>query len=182
MIYRYSPDIENFAGLYPTADVLEWVALGHELNSSRCLAAEWTPPSYVWSDPDVEFHGDFPPVGIECVMSHRAYKVLAPLIAESVEQLAIDVPGGGLTLLHVLDVVDCLDENGSQLFRLPDEKILFVHQYRFDESLTRGHHIFRIPQTRGIEILVSEEFRETVRAAGLKGYCFNDPLPGQTMQ
>jgi hypothetical protein len=178
MIYRYSPDMDTFAGLYTTGSVDEWLAVERELQESRRLAAQWTPPSYVWSHPDLDFHGDFPAtVGIECAFSHRAYEVLAPLICDSVEQLDLDVPGGGLTLIHVLDLVDCLDETRSGIWRLPDGKILFVHKYHLDESLTKGHHMFRIPQTCGIEVLVSEEFRDAVKVAGLKGYKFGEPLP-----
>lgn len=138
---------------------------------------EWQALQCVWSHENVEFRCDFPPIDAAlCVFSERAVHALAPLLGESVEYLAVEVAGGSVTLANVLNVVDCLDEGRSEVLRLPDERPLFVSRYQFKSAHVGGFHMFRIPQTQGTEVIVSEQFCDVVRSAGLKGYEFEPPL------
>lgn len=176
-LYEYTPDMDVYAGLYPVGPYGAWQIAREQMVSGNCLQDQWVPPSFEWSDGDPEYHGDFPPVddGV-CVFSDRAIVALSPLLGGSVEYLPIDLANGGLKVVNILNVVDCLDETMSQIYKIPDSPIALVNRYHFREGAVRGHHIFRIPQTQSIQVIVSEEFRDVVRACGLKGYNFKAPL------
>lgn len=176
-LFRYSPDIDNAVGLYKLCPLEEWQTIRVRLIAGEHLAKDWKALQCEWSHENIAYRRDFPPIDAAlCVFSERAVRTLAPLLGESVEYLSLDVAGGGVTLVNILNVIDCLDEEKSEVYRLPNGQPLLVSNYQFRSLDVPALHMFRIPQTRGTEVIVSDQFCSAIQSAGLTGYEFEPPV------
>ena len=76
-------------------------------------------------------------------------------------------------LINVLEVVDCLDPINTKLvINEVSGNITAVRDHAFRAEPLEGKHIFKTPQTAGLEVLVSDKFKEIVEANDLKGLQF----------
>jgi hypothetical protein len=126
--------------------------------------------------------GDFPNLSwAGPVFSQRAWDLLGPLIASSVEALPIIHPSGKrYYIINVLDVIDCLElercETNRNSGSLKDD-FSAIYVYAFKEDMIRDKHIFKAPQTKYLEEYVSEEFKRVVEKNGLVGLAFRQIYP-----
>lgn len=104
---------------------------------------------------------DFP------VMSRKAKEVLYDLIAPYVEFLPLQSSFGEYYGINVLEEVDALDEEASELKRFSDGRVMVVHRYVFKPDTVEGKVIFRIPQDNSI--FVTDLFVDKVWESGLMG-------------
>jgi hypothetical protein len=128
------------------------------------------------------------PVGIESLGTKRgdfltviaysfacnkgAWKVLEPLIGDSVELLPLECSEGEFNLLKVINIIDCLDYSKADVFRFQETgRVLHVRKYAFKEDLIRDRHFFAIPEKK-YGILVSQSFKDLVEQNQLKGLTF----------
>jgi len=113
--------------------------------------------------------GDFPSfyaVGI--VFSERAVRVLWPLIQSSVQIIPLEGEEDRLFLVHVLDVIDCLDLERSVCIG-SGGIITHVRHYEFKNLETlKGKGIFRIRGLRA-SAFVTDTFKALVEEHDLKG-------------
>jgi hypothetical protein len=119
--------------------------------------------------------GDFPSLyGATPIFSERAWETLYPLVGGSVEALPLIHPSGEKYFaINVLDVVDCLDLTKTKLTRNDvTGRVSSIQEYHFRQHLLTGKHIFKLPETKGLEVLVSEEFKQAVETSELKGLIF----------
>ena len=111
-------------------------------------------------------------IGLGLTFSDRAAEVLAPLIGDVIELLPLAYDGPGrFHVVNLLDIVDCLDEQRSNLARYSDGDIMIVYKYAFKPGTTDGHHLFKCKQCM-IHHLVSAEFKALVEKTGLVGAYF----------
>jgi hypothetical protein len=101
-------------------------------------------------------------------------KVLEPLIGYCCESLPIIHPTGKpYFIIHVMDTIDCLDEEQSELRRSQiDQRVNRIFKYSFKSEMLTGKHIFKLPLKSCGELIVDENFRKTVEASKLKGLLF----------
>lgn len=102
------------------------------------------------------------------VMSDLAMKTLQSLIEDSAEIRPLHWHNEILHLVNVVKVIDCLDEDRSDLSRLRNGSILRVIHPVFKEGLLGSAHIFKLPQPK-IDIFVSDLFKYKVEASRLTG-------------
>lgn len=181
--YRYRPDANNFAGIgfeWDFDSPEEKRVLGvHDIDHP--VLVEWTPPVAHGFDDNPPTEGDFPSLSNYWripVMSQRAWDALRPLIGYCCEALPIIHPSGRpFSIIHVMETIDALDEERSELRRSQiDGRVNRVFKYAFRDNLLAGKHIFKLPLESGGELLIDDEFRQAVEKNGLQGLVFN-PLP-----
>lgn len=173
LFYRYKADPNEYACV-----AFKGVErpLRQMFNSEKPLAPTWNPIELELDNSQGPI-GDFPALTATIpVLSERALAALARVIGVAAEALPVKVGSHLFYALHVTEMVDALNENASQCWRFSDGTIGEVERYCFKRERMRGKHIFRLPQTRFGEILLSEEFRHEVLNAKLKGLRFV-PLP-----
>lgn len=186
-IYRIIPDSDSYECIYPRVedeDILFFF-------DAEPLSAKWVPLPVVLDerlrenvmDAPIPMKGDFPSLYRPTpVFSERAWGALSPLIKGSVEALPLIHPSGDRYFaINVLDVIDCLDLATTKLTRNDvTGRVSSIQAYHFRPNLLRGKHMFKLPETKGLEVLVSEEFKQAVENNGLKGLIFwKLPLIGE---
>lgn len=110
------------------------------------------------------------------VVSGRAKDCLEAVIGPFVEFLPFaTIKGKLLYAVNVIEVIDCLDRQASDLTYSPDEPgyVIGVGKYVFDKSKVRPVPIFKVPET--MDLFVSDVFAQTVVDHKLTGAGFDDP-------
>lgn len=101
------------------------------------------------------------------IMSRKAKEVFHDLIAPYVEFLPLQSSFGEYYGINVLEEVDALDEEASELKRFSDGRVMVVHKYVFKPDTVEGKVIFRIPQDNSI--FVTDLFADKVWESRLMG-------------
>jgi hypothetical protein len=112
------------------------------------------------------------------ILSQKAWAILRPLIGNTVEALPAITPFGIYFALNVLDVIDCLDYKRSDFSYYPASMGGGIHRIikcHLKSSLIRDKPMFKIPE-RMAQAIVSDEFKESVVDASLKGLEFSHVL------
>lgn len=176
-VYRLVPSSNSFQAL-ETPDAME--ALRSLFESPRRVGKRWRRfvARFDGEKQRTRPIGDFPSwAGFPLVASARAWEALAPLVSARVEALPLVVRHGGKDLpyfvLHVLDVVDCLDREHAVLDWMPakgdrDAYVFAIDEYSFVRTKIHGHEMFRIPEKPN-EIFCSQQARDTIVASKLRG-------------
>ena len=115
--------------------------------------------------------GDFPSFfAIGVIFSERALQVLSPVIQNSVQVIPLQCEEGRLYLIHVTDVVDCLDLERSVVdYILGGNLISHVEHYEFkDLELLEGKGIFTIQGLRA-STFVTDAFKDLIEEHDLRG-------------
>lgn len=166
-------DVDNFAAISPV-DASTWDLLNGF--DGRPFGGDWPRPQLerLPTGPP----GDFPYLASHVVaLTPRAWSALRPKIGDSVEALPLDVQGEEYQALNVLDVLDCLDLERSELRTLPDGSVVGVRRWALRKDVVESHDIFKARAAELQAVLVSERFRGWVEEAGLAGASF-DPVSG----
>lgn len=119
---------------------------------------------------------DFPSLyGIEVILQEGALRALEPLIKDSVQIIPLECEDDRLYLIHVVDVVDCLDVERSDIKRFESGKLLRVRHYELKNlELLSGKGIFKMA---GLPLaFLTDTFKALVEEHDLKGLVWN-PLP-----
>ncbi len=164
-IYRYVSDGDVYDCLRlkrrPDYDVLSEVA-------EQPAVQEWTPLKATFYR--VGREGDFPYLaGSTPAFSQRALEALSPLLDGMIEPLPLETPSGNYFAIHVLELLDALDLERSEIEWLDDDRILNVETFVFKPEVVKGKHIFKIRQHALAFSYVSEEFKQAVEASALEG-------------
>lgn len=178
-VYRIIADSDEYEHIYADEndrDVLYF-------NKCHSLIKDWKPrfilPDERLTDNSMNERtpkkGDFPSLYRPTpVFSQRAWDILSPLIATFVEPLPLIHPSGEIYFaINVLELVDCLNLTQSKVTRNDASgRISKIHLYRFKRQLLEDKHIFKLPETMGLEVLVSQEFKDLVTVNCLDGLIF----------
>jgi len=106
------------------------------------------------------------------LFSPRALEVLGPLLEGNGEILPLDCDYGEYYLFNLTRVIDALDVERSDVFRLSPGRIGHVIRYEFFPERIGDATIFTIPQQFG-RFYVTNRFTEAVEDAGLVGFLFD---------
>jgi hypothetical protein len=175
--YRYVADCDDYMDFHPP--VSEYERLKEQLLAGKRIGRRWKPPKVtVTRRPSEETpqrakqRPDLAMMAVAPVFSPRAWEALGPLLGDAVEALPFHCLLGEYFLINVLEVVDALDVGKSDAaFRL-DGNVMMIYAYAFRPEALRDKHLFRLPETRWIEMIVSEEFKAAAKAAKLEGLIF----------
>ena len=141
------------------------------------LASRWKPIRVLVLDDEPLEAGDFPVLYDYPrlpVFSQRAWDVLSGRIACRWEALPIIHPSKKpFYLIHVMEVLDCVDHARSEIEYYDDGRVASIERYCLKPELLVGKHIFRTPVASGSYLLVDDVFREAVESHKLKGLDFH---------
>ncbi|HYG34616.1 MAG TPA: DUF1629 domain-containing protein [Clostridia bacterium] len=165
-IYRYRTNANQFAcvefrGNYPEN--------GKPFLNCERIGDVWTPLE-LRVDLSQGPLADFPALeAVIPVFSPKARDALRGLIEKSVEFLPVWVAQQSYFAVNVLSLVDALDKPKCTFRRYSNGLIADVTNYAFKPEVLRGTHIFKLPETKFGEVLVSDQFVEAVTGANLIG-------------
>lgn len=154
-------------------DIQDSIGVGHS------LIGKWTPIPVrnLFKEDEGEFPktaGDFPSLsGSIPVVSEKAWQILSAYIKNEVEALPLITKTGSYFALNVLDIVDGLDKEKSEISYRSSGRVSRVFKYVFHEEKIKGKYMFKIPETKGLEVYVSEEFKKLIEENNLKGLDFS---------
>lgn len=149
-----------------------------QFDKGQSISSSWQPATMEANTSQGPL-SDFPvrPMGPP-ILSCKAWNVLQPLISGAVKALPVETPSGTYLALNVLDIIDCLDYEKSEFTYYPASMNGGIHRMvkcQLDPSLIGGRPIFKIPE-RMTQAIVSEEFKDKVTSASLKGLDFSQVL------
>ena len=108
------------------------------------------------------------------MFSQRAWDVLSARIDCRWEALPIIHPSKKpFYLIHVMEVIDCVDHARSEIEYYDDGRVASIERYCLKPELLVGKHIFRTPMASGSDLLVDDVFRQVVEGHKLKGLEFH---------
>lgn len=168
-IYEYVPDSDRFSSIER-----HWsrVSVFNRLYEHRPLLGEW-PRVEVQLDRAAPRDGDFPSLMLAApVFSEHALDILRPLLGARTEVLPLICGSRSFYLINVLDVINCLDHSRAVVDYDEDGSSHHVVSYAFHEDSLSGRHVFKVPESQDLDVLVSERFKETVEQNKLKGLIF----------
>jgi hypothetical protein len=115
--------------------------------------------------------GDFPSfLAQELVFNERAWQIIQPLIANSVEPLPlVGTDGKQYITVKVIDILDCLDYSQS-VYRQSAGGFIQVDSYVFQEDSIVGKNIFWLP--KAYHVVVSQNFKDVIEDNKLEGLSF----------
>ena len=110
------------------------------------------------------------------VFNQKAVDVLKYMMGESVEILPVNVEDADdkYYAINVIDVGDYLDYEKCEFRYYKDGTIMRIEKFAFKTELIKNKHIFKISLYPGIYIFISDEFRNAIRKARLKGFEFTE--------
>ena len=160
---------DQYAGLLGTIDDVK----RRQSFNGRPLAAEWTPVVAKKQEEDSQKElGDAPfenRIGLP-VFSKRAVDTLYHLIAPYVEFLPLVCDAGAFYAVNVLPVLDAVDYAKAQYKMFPGTKrIMHFGAYAFRPEVVGKYPIFRLADEPLKKPFISDEMKETIDKARLKG-------------
>ena len=171
--YVYHPDANHFngVGLAPEdRDVTKVRTIDSPVHD------RWAPIVVHGFPENPGEDGDFPSLADYNqlpIMSKRAWDILRPLVGYCCEPLPIIYPSGDpFFIIHVMETIDCLDPERSQVKRFSDGRIMRVFRYSFRQDMLVGKRIFKLPRQSAGELIVDDHFRAAVETNGLRGLIF----------
>jgi hypothetical protein len=172
-VYRVRSDVENYRWYIP--NVPDHKTLEYIFDGSRRGSAWDSPKSYCF-DP-MKKAGDFAKFGTgSLLVSDLAKRSLLDLLELAGELLPLETDDGLFWILNVLECWNVLDEQKSRC-----SSAGLIEAYVFQRDRMSEATLFKIPQTRSIEVLGKEvdgnpdhEFRARVETAQMSGLIFED--------
>lgn len=158
-----------------------YLALKHEndaraLNfSGKSLIDSWYPLQVEIVALEGKTLSDFPAMtGGTLVCNERSLEVIFPFIGHSIEVLPLQSEHEKFYIINVLDMVDCLDHELSEIEYFKSGNIKAITRYTFREKCLRNRAIFKIVERKGGPIFVSDTFKKIVEQNGLRGLNFRE--------
>jgi hypothetical protein len=176
----YSPrPAEGFEWILPE-DHAKFEYFRTAITPGEGAMARWHPPPMRFLREDDDglplARSDFPWLGSHLLFARpAAAEALSNLLAGQVEALPVVVEGEDLSALHVLAVLDALDEDRSEVRRFPSTgRVMAVGRASFEEAKLGVTAVFKIPQfseNRG-PTWVTDAFVRAIETEGMTGLAF----------
>jgi hypothetical protein len=111
------------------------------------------------------------------VLTLAAWEILEDHIGAFVQPIKVKSGSSTYVMLNVLEVIDCLDMNNSEIIKNSITKqISRILVYTFHEEKLNGKLIFKLPETTDLEVYVTEDFKKLIEKEQLQGLFFDTPL------
>lgn len=167
-VYRYVPDSDNFDSLILRE---EDAFIRDRFISGDPIGDSWQPAELI--EYSMGNQGDFPSLHRWIpALSQKAWNNLQKEIYKEVEGLpALSHPTrSSYYLLNVLSVIDCLNHESSEIsYNRVTGRVSRIRHYSFFDKELEGKKIFKIPETMGLEVFVTDLFKILVEQKVLQG-------------
>lgn len=175
-IWELSEDVNNYEDITLFENQKsKWLEL-NDMFVGKSLLDTWKPLKVKL----IEHNGDLKrgdilyfTLGVS-ILSNKAVNALQDFwIKGKVELLPLIYDLQDVVLMNVLNIVDCINMNKSEIRRFTDsDKIKAISKYVFIPERVQNQHIFKIAQRPHGRIFVSDEFKNRVIESGLEGFKF----------
>jgi len=165
-IYKYSPNPDEYDSFIEDID---WTIID-KFSDYDSLKDIWNPvalkPYYLGRE------SDFPTLSFSVpIISLKALDILKPILA-NVEVLPLI--NKEYVALNVLSI-DCLDITKSKVtVNSVIDQVSSIQKYSFDFNKLQGIHLFRIPETKSLEVYISDTFKSICEENNLVGLDFDN--------
>lgn len=120
--------------------------------------------------------GDFPGHSIAPFFSQKAVEALNDILDPAGELLPTSCGDETYYAYNVLNIVDAVDLDRSEVIYTPNGRVIRIEKYFFNADAIRGQFIFKIPVWKHAStIYVTEAFKHRIKEAGLLGFDFKHP-------
>jgi hypothetical protein len=118
---------------------------------------------------------DFPHFIIgQPMVSDKVKQILEPYIKDEVEFLPIAHDEMDMYMVNVMNILDCVDWERSEVKWFEEEYFMGFNKLRFDFKKIPDHvYMFKIKETAATEVFVTETFRELIEHNHLQGLSFS---------
>lgn len=138
------------------------------------MKSTWIPIAVEpWDIARVDLVLDFIDFGSSPTFSARAIKLLGEVLSECGEILPLESGFGDFYMLNVTNLADALDEDKSDIQRLPSGIATHANKYAFQQNKLPGNPIFKVPLFTARTFYTSE-FVNLVAQTDLKGFEFTE--------
>ena len=142
------------------------------LFDGRVLSSTWEPQPIKFLYRSRK-KGDCPSLHSIPFFSSKAVKVLSEIMGENVEYLPVTGEASKFTIVNVIKLIDALDMEKSDLIYFPDGKIMSKRKIVLrSEKISCTDNIFKLIEFPRTSVIVSDNFKDAVEKAGLKGFAF----------
>lgn len=139
------------------------------------------PKAHDWTPVRVETlykktYKDFPHYIIgKPVISERVKQVIAPFVTNEVEILPLLHDELDLYMLNVINVLDCVDWERSDIQRFSDGSWVGFNKLVFDfTKIPKDTYMFKFIEKAGVCVYVTEAFKDLIESNKLKGLDFSE--------
>jgi hypothetical protein len=173
-VWNVRSDVVNFAPMYLTDEFYqpldfcpEWPdfegqIIGENWSCYRAKSKKNKPvANFMDLDPGV------------LVCDNFAIIKIGDFLSNEVELLPIDVEGIDYKLINIINIVDCLDEDKSEIKYFKNSRdVNKIIRHVFDTDLLINVKLFKIPQRKRTDIFATDAFRDKILQSGLTGLEF----------
>jgi len=164
-LFRFVPDTDEFGYLDNSGD---WSAFEDGIPIKK----KWKPLTVKYV-PHGKKKGDFPGLFLTVpAFSPKAWEVLKPLVEKDVQACEITTKEGTFFVINVIAVLDCLDKKRTEFEYYSDGDIMRVESFVFKKGSTKGHHFFKVKEIVDLDVVVTQDFVDAVKANKLRGALF----------
>lgn len=155
----------------------KWYQLGKQLrrNPTENIGDKWLLLSCKFYESLYESKrlGNFLHSSNGLVLDQKAAQLFQAWVAPSIELLPLKTDHGDFYLLHVLDIIDCIDYKRSEIIYYQSTgRLAGIPKRVFRKELIAGKHIFMLPEDGMPNIYISDEFKKAIEDNGLEGVKF----------
>lgn len=179
--YVYDPLGPDYECYLPEMDI----CVNTHFRNGVSTVDTWEPIDLrLLDDPSKALLTDFPGfAGHIPIFSVRAWEVLKSLIEPNVEILSVhglnNKPLFAINVLRIIQGAIDLDQSDC-VYNAVTKSVSAIYKYQLREELIDGNHMFKLHETRGLKVYVSEQFKEATETANLTGLGFSEIWPCQS--
>ena len=139
----------------------------------RSKIEDWTPVAVKPMERNFPF-GDVTSLWHMKVVSPKVIEAVKDLTEGQVEYLPLLCINYEYYLINVVNLVSAIDYSKAKVEYFPNSnRVMMIEKFAFLEEKLKGNHIFTLVEHRGIDIYVSDEFRQRVIDSGATGARFD---------
>ena len=139
----------------------------------RSKIKDWTPLAVKSMERNLPF-GDVTSLWHMEVVSPKVIEAVKDLTEGQAEYLPLLCINYEYYLVNVINLVDAIDYSKAKVEYFPNSnRVMMFEKFAFLEEKLKGNHIFKPVERRGINLYVSDEFRQRVIDSGATGARFD---------
>ncbi|OPX41846.1 hypothetical protein CLHUN_42830 [Ruminiclostridium hungatei] len=173
-IWILQEDVNNYEHLtLANGGNEDWIEFG-DMFKTRKLEDSWEPLKLKLINHDGKLkRGDMPYLSPgKPVFTKKAIESLRGFLEGNAEVLPIDYELQELFILNIINRIDAIDYEKSEIKYGDEKRIIRVKKYSFVVEKIKNQHIFKILNQLFGTVFVSDEFRNKVIESGLEGFKF----------
>lgn len=108
------------------------------------------------------------------ILNEKSYKALYPYLKNHSQIFKIKSDNKIFYVVNVIDIIDCLNYDKSELKYFSSGRVMDVEKYVFKTEKLKNATIFKLPEFPKSISYVTEEFKKAVEKNNIKGFKFKE--------